>query len=346
MLLEILKPEIVKPVQNGIESPNLTVVLPIEVSDVIRLNPAVKTLISEMAVTNPSTFLHQVMTLEAYRRICDGYVSKCSFPSINAKINFISLLRSREEGVLLHDLGKWGLDPDVEKSVNIINSIPPDGNGSNSDNGRYIDHRTPTEQTLHRLHPLTGGLMAIELAHINPPLPLKVDTKGVIFSHHEQINGHQTTANGRNLLSYPRSISRETAPMEKLASTLVKIADTLIASGQPRIYKGRHHDGLIMADLSEFLTDGNLESIFGKLSEQQKLALRNTTMDIAFSALHSIQRKYPEDLCLNVRNFTLNGHVLEAQSLNSMQNASALIWQKHLARLEQTADTFLKSIKA
>ena len=298
--------------------------------------PPAEAILSEMAAINPIVFLHSLMVSEAYRQIRSDYVKRITAStSLNqpAKEKIERYLASFDIPIFFHDFGKWLLDRNIEESVRIINTPPPPYTNSNS---RYnFDTRSPREIAYHKIHTLTGGFGLIELADILNDFP--IDTKMVrefLFGFHEKLNGQTSRP------SYPRSKSRIENPYDRLVLFLAQLSDIAVAMGQPRSFRDyRLDNGSIFQSLSELIEKSLPNEIFSANHEKEKLRIEGALIDMTFSALRSIQDKYPAPTCYKPPPFTIFGRSL-SKNTDYLSDTAVLTWNKHEPRLMEAYEKF------
>ncbi len=276
-----------------------------EIADrTIRENPYLETFIYEMAALDPDTFLHQVMTTECYILLREEYVRRIMKITPPDKLREIDMyLRSQDTSVMLHDMGKWTITSNPHLSVAIVNSKPPPEHvAKNGDR----DHRINDHRNLHKLHPTTGAYTAISLGGINPLIPPNKIYKWAKASstHHEHfIDKPVFDLDGSEIKSYPRSELRLTDKKEEVFYLLLKMADTVVACGQPRIYREfRYPPAQIEYLLNNILV--NYFQSLGFIHKSQDIAVYiDRFRNMAMEALSAIQIKYPENVCRELKGF-------------------------------------------
>lgn len=308
------------------------------VEKILTAYPQIRPLVYEMAALDSQTFLHQVMVTECYTLLRTEYIKRIAGSSAPADLASIdNYLRTNDAGVFMHDLGKWLIDPDPFKAGQIINSKP-----SASTQG---DHRNHDERILHKLHPLTGGLAILSLKGIIPGLSDETISQWAqsTFSHHEHfIDLPVANFDGTPIRSYPRKKLRINHPQQEIYFLLLELVDTAVATGQPRVYR---EDSLVTEEI-EFLLEnilGNFFDLIGKNMLPEDVVLHKRQFrEMIYSTLELVRKKYPADVCRNLKGFTgSSGEPFPPPIYhqgNLMTQLAKNLWTLQIRRLEQTAD--------
>jgi hypothetical protein len=261
--------------------------------EVFVLPPLALEMQREMAHLDPQTAIHQQITLEIADSIFLHYIANLALSSDPPNIDeIVYVYEACRPGILLHDIGKAGIDPDINKSIKIINHKPPEN--YQPDN----DHRSSDSIMVTELHSLVSGLMLKELSKKHPEMSISAE---IAYGHHEHPSGElHSPTNGKIFPSYPRSLARHIEPPIALIHLITQLADIAATMGQPRIYRpDRQPFSSIEAELQSILSPHFLTNIYEPLNPDQLQQLNQFFIQVTLKAIRTSQQKHSVKDCLN-----------------------------------------------
>jgi hypothetical protein len=249
----------------------------------------------------------------------------------------------------LHDIGKLAILPSVEASIGTVNRTDGNGNGRAMIAGEdHVDTRRDWEVAMHKLHPLVGGYMVLELArhcpNTDPDLfPVWAE---IPFTHHENLAARGKDDGKDN--SYPRGRCRNHGGWRDLTLLLAQTSDYLVAMGQPRVYREYRLDDLTILNLisREMLSEAKIARVFSHLSETEIVRMRILLTAAAMRALTKVQHRYSKEDCLRPGSFSVKGKPFRDSGNpggSLIQHLSEQVWKEHGRRFDKTASESLKS---
>ena len=316
--------------------------LPEIVNQTLKAYPQLKTPLLEMAATNPTTFLHQVMVAQCFRELKDKYLDSLVLSNPADEIRRLKkYLDAYDIPVLLHDIGKWMIDRDVPKAVAIVNSKPSDE--FIAINGSDKDHRPITLIQAHKIHPLAGALALRVMAGMTPNVPKLIYEKSsdAAISHHEHFYDDKfIDKDGRITNSYPRKKLRTESSYHRIFHLLIKLADTAVAMGQPRIYRNTGKPDHQVIKALEDIVNYFFNSLAETIPEDRKITVHNRLIVMTMDTLTKIKSKYPEPVCYDLQGFTDEKGEPLPQIYHQgfmLKTIAQSVWKNNEVRLSQMA---------
>ncbi len=259
----------------------------------------------------PQEHHHGMMTAAVYngvigRWLMDRLVTQADLPLFN-----LGAL-----AVLLHDIGKLGVDPrGIRASLAVFYENPRTDQQLGG-----VDLRLPHQRAVQHLHPLVGGFFFQAMAEEQLITP---QTAGVLslvsFSHHEQHNPHKT--------AYPRNHDRNNSFGQTLLVFLCSLADMAVACREHRPY--RHYPlgwDIIANELDGYLPDDRLDNLIrGGNWPLSTDDLRKKIIKDVLAATQTVD---------NMIRTRLDDNIIENPSLIS--RLIGRVWEVHGERLTQS----------
>lgn len=234
--------------------------------------PAWRPHLEELYGFDPLTFKHSVMVSKVASEAFIDYNGQSGDVSFDKAQQIVTAL---ELGMLLHDVGKMGIEADLEQAHNTLNHDVTNKLPAAAQGGVLLsvhaDDRNQDKRASTQTHSLIGGYILVEMLNQMPfegNMAFTLEVEKLIascaFDHHERA---YDTISVRN--SYPRSNGyRPTSREAHIAHIIAECSDIAVGMREPREYRlGRNGAAsldplIIMNNLFEYLSPQLLYETF------------------------------------------------------------------------------------